>query len=319
MDLVLPVAAALWGATTGALLPRAAYRFSAPAGEQWRTTCPAGHPVQGWLGHTPCTTCATTTPTPTADPTSTAAPVPTAEPAATAVPTSTADPVPTDEPAAADGVDVPQGPPAPDDESRTGGAGGTPKTATTHPPAPAPTPAPTPALLALATAMVCTALALTTGTRPELAVWLLLAPVGVLLAVVDFRVQRLPDPLTLPFAPVALALLGVAALLPEHAGDWLTSLYAALALGAAYFVLFLVNPGGMGFGDVKLALGVGAALGWYGWPTVLLGTFAGFLLGALYGGALVALRRAGRKTAIAFGPFLIAGAFAGLLVGAYTA
>ena len=87
----------------------------------------------------------------------------------------------------------------------------------------------------------------------------------------------------------------MAALLPEHAGHWRTSLYAALALGT------------------------GAALGWYGWPTVLLGTFAGFLLGALYGGALVVVRRAGRKTAIAFGPFLIAGAFLGLLAGAYTA
>ncbi|MGY0069058.1 prepilin peptidase [Streptomyces sp. QTS137] len=178
---------------------------------------------------------------------------------------------------------------------------------------------PGPAAPAAATALVCAALAAATGTRPELAVWLLLAPVGVLLAVVDFRVQRLPDPLTLPFAAAALALLGVVALLPEHAGTWTTALLGALALGAGYFVLFLVNPAGMGFGDVKLALGAGAVLGWYGWPTVMLGTFAGFLFGALYGGALVVARRAGRRTAIPFGPFLIAGAFAGLLIGAYTA
>ncbi|MEU9447171.1 A24 family peptidase [Streptomyces sp. NPDC048277] len=263
LDLALPVTAALWGAATGTLLPRAAHRFSVPAGEDWRKECPAGHPIRGWLGTAHCAACTTPAPTPA-------------------------------EPVAADGEDAPQGPPAP---------------------APAPAPAP----LALTTALVCTALALATGPRPELAVWLLLAPVGVLLAVVDFRVQRLPDPLTLPLAAAALALLGAAALLPEHAGHWLTSLYAALALGACYFLLFLVNPGGMGFGDVKLALGTGAVLGWYGWPTVLFGTFAGFLLGALYGGALVVVRRAGRKTAIAFGPFLIAGAFAGLLVGAYTA
>ncbi|MER6219569.1 prepilin peptidase [Streptomyces sp900105755] len=309
LDVALPAAAALWGATAGSLLPRAAYRFSVPAGEEWRTACPAGHPIRGWLGPARCTDCATTAAEPTAhEPTAhePTAQEPTAQEPTAQEPTA-------HEPAAADGEDIPQGPPAPDDETVTGGAGGTTKTATTHAPAPAPAP------LALATATVCAALALATGTRPELAVWLLLAPVGVLLAVVDFRVQRLPDPLTLPLAAAALALLGVAALLPEHAGDWLTSLYAALALAGAYFVLFLVNPGGMGFGDVKLALGTGAVLGWYGWPTVLLGTFAGFLLGALYGGALVVLRRAGRKTAIAFGPFLIAGAFAGLLVGAYTA
>ncbi|MET7478108.1 A24 family peptidase [Streptomyces sp. NPDC005648] len=173
--------------------------------------------------------------------------------------------------------------------------------------------------LCLATALVCAALAAATGTRPELGVWLLLAPVGVLLAVVDLRVQRLPDALTLLFAGAALALLGAVALVPEHAGDWPTALYAALALGAAFFGLFLLNPGGMGFGDVKLAVGLGAVLGWYGWGTVMVGTFAAFLLGALYGGLLVLLRRAGRKTAIAFGPFLIGGAFLGLLVGAYAA
>ncbi|MFF4760625.1 prepilin peptidase [Streptomyces sp. NPDC001292] len=170
---------------------------------------------------------------------------------------------------------------------------------------------------AVATALVCAALAAATGARPELAVWLLLAPVGVLLAAVDFRVRRLPDVLTLPLAGAALALLGLATLVPGHAGHWPTALYGAFALGGGYFVLFLVNPAGMGFGDVKLALGAGAVLGWYGWPTVMLGTFAGFLFGALYGGALVVVRRAGRRTAIAFGPFLLAGAFTGVLIGAY--
>ncbi|GAA2424072.1 prepilin peptidase [Streptomyces coeruleofuscus] len=173
--------------------------------------------------------------------------------------------------------------------------------------------------LVIATALVCAALAAATGTRPELGVWLLLAPVGVLLTAVDFRVRRLPDPLTLPFAAAALVLLGLTALVPEHAGEWTTALLGSLALGGGYFVLFLINPAGMGFGDVKLALGAGAVLGWYGWPTVMLGTFAGFLLGALYGGALVVARRAGRKTAIPFGPFLISGALLGLLAGAYAA
>ncbi len=174
-------------------------------------------------------------------------------------------------------------------------------------------------LVVLATALVCAALAAATGTRPELGVWLLLAPVGVLLAVVDFKVQRLPDVLTLPLAGAALALLAAVAVVPEHAGDWLTALLGALALGAGYFVLFLINPNGMGFGDVKLALGLGAVLGWYGWGAVVLGTFAGFLFGGLYGMGLVVIRRAGRKTSIPFGPFLIAGAFVGTLMGAFAA
>lgn len=172
-------------------------------------------------------------------------------------------------------------------------------------------------LVCLVTALLCAGLAAATDTRPEVVVWLLSVPVWVLLAAVDLRVRRLPDVLTLPLAAATLALLGAVASVPEHTGNWPTAALGALALGAGYLVLWLVNPGGMGFGDVKLALGTGAALGWYGWGTVLLGTFAGFLLGALYGGALVVARRAGRKTAIPFGPFLIAGAYLGLLIGAY--
>ncbi|MFJ9729009.1 prepilin peptidase [Streptomyces sp. NPDC101209] len=249
-------AAALWGAVTGALLPRAVYRFSVPAEQDWRAACPDGHPLGGWLGSGRCGACAAVA----------------GDAGGTAVPT---------------GRPEPYGPGAP--------------------------------ALSLVAALVCAALAAATGTRPELAVWLLLAPAGVLLAAVDFRVQRLPDVLTLPLAALALALLGAVAFVPEHAGDWPHALYGALALGAGFFALFLVNPGGMGFGDVKLALGLGAVLGWYGWATVMLGTLAAFLLGALYGGALVLARRAGRKTAVAFGPFLIGGAFLGLLAGAYAA
>ncbi|WP_435851429.1 prepilin peptidase, partial [Streptomyces thermolilacinus] len=155
-----------------------------------------------------------------------------------------------------------------------------------------------------------------TGWRPELVVWLLLAPFALLLAAVDRRVHRLPDHLTLPLAGAVPLLLGAAALLPGHAGSWRLSLLGALALGGAYLVLFLVNPNGMGFGDVKLALPLGAALGWYGWQVLLLGAFAGFALGAAYGLVLVLRRRATRRSAIPFGPFMIAGAVLGLLVGA---
>ncbi|MEU2375502.1 MULTISPECIES: A24 family peptidase [Streptomyces] len=174
-------------------------------------------------------------------------------------------------------------------------------------------------LLPAVTALVCAALAAATGPRPEAGAWLLLAPAGVLLGVVDARVRRLPDVLTLPLAAAALALLGLASLLPGHRGHWLTALCASLALAAGYAVLHLVNPAGLGFGDVKLALGAGAVLGWYGWSVVLLGTFAGFVLGALYGGALVVLRRAGRGSVIPFGPFLLCGTLVGVLIGGYVA
>ncbi|MFI6405138.1 hypothetical protein [Streptomyces sp. NPDC050548] len=161
---------------------------------------------------------------------------------------------------------------------------------------------------ALLVVLVCVALAVATGIRPELAVWLLLAPLALLPAVTA---------LALPAAGVALALLGVAAVLPEHAGHWTTALRGALALGAGYYALSRLDPGGggLGSGEVRLAVGAGVVLGWYGWPTLMLGAFAGFVLRGFYGGVLG--RR--RRTDVRFGPFLLVGAFLGLLVGAYTA
>ncbi|WP_327731321.1 A24 family peptidase [Streptomyces sp. NBC_00487] len=170
--------------------------------------------------------------------------------------------------------------------------------------------------IASVTAVVCALLAAATGTRPEVVVWLLLAPAAVLLATVDFAAHRLPDALTLPLAAAALALLGVAAVLPDAGGSWTSALFGSLILGACYFVLFLISKG-FGFGDVKLALVLGAVLGWYGWAIVLVGTFAGYLLGALYGIGLMLAGRADRTSRIPFGPFLLAGTLAGVLLGSH--
>lgn len=163
---------------------------------------------------------------------------------------------------------------------------------------------------ALLVVLVCVALAAATGTRPELAVWLLLAPLAVAAPSAG-----------LPLAGVALALLGLVTLVPEHAGHWTTALLGALALGAGYFGLSRLDPGdgGLGVGEVKLAVAAGVVLGWYGWPTVMVGAFAGFLIRAVYGGFAAWRRRDGRAIVVPFGPFLLAGAFLGLLVGAFTA
>ncbi|MDX3239284.1 A24 family peptidase [Streptomyces sp. ME03-5709C] len=167
---------------------------------------------------------------------------------------------------------------------------------------------------ALVTAVLCAAVAAGTGPRPELAVWLLLVPFAVLLAVVDLRVLRLPDVLTLPVGAGTAALLGVAALLPGHGGSWPRALAGAVALGLFYLVLHLLNPDGMGFGDVKLAPTAGMVLAWSGWGALVAGTFAAFAFGAVTGLALLAAHRAGRRTPLPFGPFILAGALAGPLL-----
>ncbi|MCX4541599.1 A24 family peptidase [Streptomyces sp. NBC_01565] len=173
--------------------------------------------------------------------------------------------------------------------------------------------------VAAACALVCGALAAAGGARPEAAAYVGLAPVLVLLGLVDLAVHRLPDVLTLPLAALAAALLGAAALAPGAAGSWRLALSGGAALGASYLLLYLINPAGIGFGDVKLALALGVALGWYGWGVWALGAFLGFLYGAVYGLGLVLKGRSGLKAAFPFGPFMAAGALTGVLLGGFGA
>jgi leader peptidase (prepilin peptidase)/N-methyltransferase len=87
------------------------------------------------------------------------------------------------------------------------------------------------------------------------------------------------------------------------------------ALFGLYFLLAFIYPAGMGFGDVKLAGVLGMYLGWLGWAEVITGAFLGFLLGGVVGALLMAVRRAGRKSQIPFGPYMLLGAFIAILTG----
>ncbi|MET9570744.1 prepilin peptidase [Streptomyces virginiae] len=174
-------------------------------------------------------------------------------------------------------------------------------------------------LPAALTGGVCALIAAAVGARPEAAAYAALAPLLVLLALVDRAVHRLPDVLTLPLAAAAAALLGLAALLPGSAGSWRFALLGGGALGAAYLLLHLINPAGMGFGDVKLALSLGVALGWYGWGVWAAGAFLGLLYGSLYGLTLLLRGSATREQGFAFGPFMAAGALTGVLLGGFGA
>jgi leader peptidase (prepilin peptidase)/N-methyltransferase len=71
----------------------------------------------------------------------------------------------------------------------------------------------------------------------------------------------------------------------------------------------------MGFGDVALAPTLGLILGWFGWGAGLIGLLSSFATGALVGVALMAAGRAGRRTALPFGPFMLIGTAIGLSVG----
>jgi leader peptidase (prepilin peptidase) / N-methyltransferase len=93
----------------------------------------------------------------------------------------------------------------------------------------------------------------------------------------------------------------------------IASLAAAGLLAGFYLLLVIISPSGMSLGDVKLAASLGTLLAWFGWPVLIGGGFAGFLLGGVFASALLVSRRTGRKQPIPFGPLMIAGAVLALV------
>jgi leader peptidase (prepilin peptidase)/N-methyltransferase len=170
-------------------------------------------------------------------------------------------------------------------------------------------------LVEAGTALVFLVLALRIGFEPELPAYLYLGAIGVALALIDIDVKRLPDVIVLPSYGVAGVLLGVAAVAHGEADNIVRAVLGMAALYAFYFLLVLIYPKGMGFGDVKLAGVLGFYLGWLGWGEVVSGAFLGFLFGGVVGAILMAVRRAGRKSKIPFGPYMLLGALVGILWG----
>jgi leader peptidase (prepilin peptidase) / N-methyltransferase len=167
----------------------------------------------------------------------------------------------------------------------------------------------------LLTAAVFGVLAWRFGPVPVLPAYCYLGAAGVALTVIDARRRRLPDALTLPSYPVALVLLGIAALAgPGGARHYLTALAGLAGAGLLFAAQALVYPAGIGWGDVKLSGLVGAYLGWLGVGSLVAGLLAGYLLAAVAGLALLAARRATRATLIPFGPFLLAGTLAAIVL-----
>jgi leader peptidase (prepilin peptidase)/N-methyltransferase len=161
-------------------------------------------------------------------------------------------------------------------------------------------------LVELVTALLVVACMVRFGATAEALVAAAFCAVLVAIAAIDAEHRIVPDRIVLPAAAAFL----MARLLLEPSLEWPL---AALAASGALLVVALAYPAGLGMGDVKLALLLGATLG----ATVAVALMVG-LLAALVPAAVLIVRKghkAARKTAIPFAPFLAVGAVAALFVG----
>ena len=160
-------------------------------------------------------------------------------------------------------------------------------------------------LVAAATVVLAGVCGLVFGLTLEGAIGAVFCWILVIVTRTDFEHRLIPDRIVLPGAVLVLALRT----LDEPSLAWLL---AALGAGIALFLLVLAYPRGMGMGDVKLALFMGAGLG----LAVVPALFLGFLAGAVPAiGLLVRYGSAARKRAIPLGPFLALGAVVALFAG----
>jgi leader peptidase (prepilin peptidase) / N-methyltransferase len=159
----------------------------------------------------------------------------------------------------------------------------------------------------LATALLVAGCFLRFGFSGEAFVAAYFCAALVVLSAIDAERRILPDLIVLPSWGIVLA--AQIALAPERAAEWiLASLGASLFL----FLALVAYPKGMGMGDVKLALLLGAALG----KSVAVGMMIGMVAALLYSTVLFARHGLGaRRMAIPFGPFLAFGAIVALFAG----
>ena len=166
-------------------------------------------------------------------------------------------------------------------------------------------------------ALLAVAVLLLVGAHPlveslALAWWYALA---IPLAFIDLAVHRLPDRLTYPAAIGTLGLLGLAALLAGDLTPWVRALLAGVGTALVFAgSTLLLGPRSFGLGDAKLALSSVAILGWLGWPWLLPGLMVAFGGSGLTALVLLLARRIRWSGHLPFGPFLILGTTAALLL-----
>ncbi len=172
------------------------------------------------------------------------------------------------------------------------------------------------ALVEASTAVLFGLTAAVIGADWTLPAYLWFVGVTIVLVLTDFDHKRIPNRILYPGIVVGAVLLAIGA---GVEGEW-SALgrggLGAVACFVGYLLLALLVPGAFGMGDVKLGILLGLFAGYQGWASVVSGAFLSQLIGGVVALALLATRKASRRSKIPFGPWLVVGYWLGIAYGA---
>ncbi|MEM7287812.1 MAG: A24 family peptidase [Actinomycetota bacterium] len=172
----------------------------------------------------------------------------------------------------------------------------------------------------------------------RLVAMLILAVASVALSIIDLRQYRLPNPIVFSALGASAAVVVIGEIVDGDSGVISAAVVGALVYCGILFVMHVINPAGMGFGDVKLALLLGLFVGWVAGSRldavrgVMIALLIGSALGVVLGFGRIAVNKLGlsflpdpeegsagdglRHTTFPFGPPLMVGT---ILVAFYPA
>lgn len=137
---------------------------------------------------------------------------------------------------------------------------------------------------------------------------------AVALAFIDVAARRLPDALTGPVYAGTVGLLAAATAATHRLGQLGRAVLAGARVASLCLIMLCASPASIRPGDGKPATGVDTALGWLGQGALFTGALACFMAASLFAIAWLTPRRARVSGHIPFGPFILLGALAAIVI-----
>lgn len=141
------------------------------------------------------------------------------------------------------------------------------------------------------------------------------AGISFVLILTDLDHHRIPNRILYPGVVAGAVLLSAGALIDGDLGALGRAYLGAGAYFAFLLAVALIAKGGLGFGDVKLAVLLGMFTAYQSWRELIVAVAAAVFIGGAVAIVLLAARRKGRKDAIAFGPSMVLGSYVALAAG----